>query len=112
MRKVVLAAFMCLATTGVAFAQDKPVDVNVGFGVALPVGALNDDLQAACMDALQISPQACVAFAARHTWQASARVFVEHALNVRDTDVHGSVPALGSEGEVIKFVAEDPHFAA
>ena len=42
MRKVVLAAFMCLATTGVAVAQDKPVDVNVGFGVALPVGALND----------------------------------------------------------------------
>jgi hypothetical protein len=64
------------------------------------------------MDALQIAPQACVAFASAHTWQASARIFVEHALNVRDTDAHGAVPASGSEDEVIKFVAEDPHFAA
>ena len=55
------------------------------------------------MDALQISPQACVVFAAGHTWQASARVFVEHAQHVRDT---------GSEGEVVEFGAEDPHFAA
>jgi hypothetical protein len=55
------------------------------------------------MDALQIAPQACVAFAAAHTWQASARVFVEHALNVRK---------LGSEGEAVEFVAESPHFVA
>jgi glycosyltransferase involved in cell wall biosynthesis len=82
-----------------AFPVTGPRDV-IG---ASPVGALDDDLQAACMEALQISPQACVAFAAAHTWQASARVFVEHAQNVRDA---------GSEGEVVEFVAEDPHFAA
>src|SRR5207344_2671488 len=82
-----------------AFPVTGPRDV---IGVT-PVGVLNDDLQAACMDALQISPQACVAFAAGHTWQASARVFVEHAQNIGDT---------GSEDELVDFVADDPHFAA
>src|SRR2546421_920757 len=82
-----------------AFPVTGPRDV---IGVA-PVGVLSDDLQAACMDALQISPQACVAFAAAHTWQASARVFVDHAQNARDA---------GSEDEAVEFVAEDPHFAA
>jgi glycosyltransferase involved in cell wall biosynthesis len=48
-----------------------------------PVGVLNDDLQAACLSALAISPQACLAFAAGHTWEASARVFVEIFRQVR-----------------------------
>ena len=65
------------------------------------------------MDALQIAPQACVAFAAGHTWQASTRVFVEHALNVRDTDFEApDAQTSGSEDDTIKFVAEGPHFAA
>ena len=68
-----------------------------------PVGVLNDNLRAACLDSLAIPRQACVDFAAGHTWQASARVFVDHALNVRAVD-----PA----GEAVEFVAEDPHFAA
>jgi hypothetical protein len=70
---------------------------------AAPVGVLNDDLRIACLDALQISPQSCYEFAAAHTWQASARVFVEHALNARTVD---------PEDEVVEFVAEGPHFAA
>src|SRR5438046_6270511 len=70
---------------------------------AAPVGVLDEDLRAACLAALQVSREDCVEFAAAHTWQASARVFVEHALNVR------SEP---SEGEVAEFRAEDPHFAA
>jgi len=82
-----------------AFPVTGPRDV-IG---AAPVGVLSEDLQTACMDALQISPQACVAFAAGHTWRASARVFVDHAQNVRNT---------GSEDEAVEFVAEDPHFAA
>ena len=65
------------------------------------------------MDALQIAPQACVAFAAGHTWQASTRVFVGHALNVRDANVEGpDVQMSGSDDDVIKFVAEGPHLAA
>src|SRR5437660_3049510 len=50
------------------------------------VGVLNDDLRKACLRALEIPRQACVAFAARHTWEASARVFAEHASNVRFVD--------------------------
>ena len=68
-----------------------------------PVGVLNDNLRAACLDSLAIPRQACVDFAAGHTWQASARVFVDHALNIG---------AVGSDGEAVEFVAEDPHFAA
>jgi glycosyltransferase involved in cell wall biosynthesis len=82
-----------------AFPVTGPRDV-IG---AAPVGFLNDDLRTACLDALQISPQTCFEFAAAHTWQASARVFVEHALNARTVD---------PEDEVVEFVAEGPHFAA
>jgi len=82
-----------------AFPVTGPRDV-IG---AAPVGVLDDDLGAACLEALQISPQSCTEFAAAHTWEASARVFVEHALNVRAVD---------PEGEAVEFVAEGPHFAA
>jgi hypothetical protein len=70
---------------------------------AVRVGVLNEDLRAACLEALQVSRQDCVEFAAAHTWAASARVFVDHAMNVRP------VPP---EGELAEFRAEDPHFAA
>jgi glycosyltransferase involved in cell wall biosynthesis len=82
-----------------AFPVAGPRDV-IG---SAPVGVLNEDLRAACLEALQVPREDCVAFAAAHTWQASARVFIEHALNVRPVQ---------SEGEVAEFVAEDPHFAA
>ena len=82
-----------------AFPVTGPRDV---IGTA-PIGVLNEELRMACLEALQISPETCVEFAAAHTWQASARVFVEHALNVRPAE---------PEGEVAEFVAEDPHFAA
>jgi glycosyltransferase involved in cell wall biosynthesis len=75
-----------------AFPVTGPRDV---IGTA-PVGVLDDDLQMACLSALLISPQACLEFAARYTWEASARVFVEHALNVRAAD---------PEGEAVELVA-------
>jgi 1,2-diacylglycerol 3-alpha-glucosyltransferase/glucuronosyltransferase len=53
--------------------------------------------------AVEKNLEAFLEFAAAHSWQASARVFVEHALNVRPVE---------PEGEVAEFVAEDPHFAA
>jgi glycosyltransferase involved in cell wall biosynthesis len=71
-----------------------------------PVGVLSDDLQSACMEALGIPRQTCVAFAARHTWEASARVFTEHASNVRFVEPEGEAVK-----EVVEFVGEDPHFA-
>ena len=82
-----------------AFPVTGPRDV-IG---SAPVGVLDEDLRKACLEALQISRQDCVEFAAAHTWQASARVFVDHALSVRP------VPP---EGEVAEFGAKDPHFAA
>jgi glycosyltransferase involved in cell wall biosynthesis len=68
-----------------------------------PVAVLSEDLRSACLEAMTISRRDCVEFAAAHTWEASARVFVEHARNVRSTD---------PEPEAVEFVAEDPHFAA
>ena len=51
-----------------------------------PVGALNDDLRMACLSALNISPQACLDFAAKHTWEASARAFVDNMADIRNID--------------------------
>jgi len=82
-----------------AFPVTGPRDV-IG---ATPVGVLNDDLRTACLEALTIPRQACVEFAAKHTWQASARVFVEHSLRVRAVDPND---------EAVEFSTEGPHFAA
>jgi glycosyltransferase involved in cell wall biosynthesis len=43
-----------------------------------PVGVLDDDLGAACLSALEIAPPACVAFASRYSWEASAQVFLDN----------------------------------
>jgi glycosyltransferase involved in cell wall biosynthesis len=82
-----------------AFPVTGPRDV---LGSA-PVGALNDDLQDACLSALRISPQACLEFAAGHTWEASARAFVENITNLRNVD---------SQGDALHFAAKQPRFVA
>jgi glycosyltransferase involved in cell wall biosynthesis len=82
-----------------AFPVTGPRDV-IG---SAPVGALNDDLRTACLAALQISPQACLEFAAQHTWEASARAFVENIRDIRDAD---------PEGDAVQFAAEHPRFVA
>jgi glycosyltransferase involved in cell wall biosynthesis len=68
-----------------------------------PVGVLNDDLKIACLSALHISPQACLEFAAKHTWEASAQAFVENIANIRK---------LEPTGETVEFAAETPRFVA
>jgi glycosyltransferase involved in cell wall biosynthesis len=82
-----------------AFPVTGPRDV-IG---SAPVGVLDEDLGKACLEALQVSRQDCVEFAAGYSWPASARVFVEHALNLRPVE---------PEGEVAEFVADKPHFVA
>ena len=82
-----------------AFPVTGPRDVIGG----APVGVLDDDLRMACLSALTISPHDCVEFAAGHSWEASARAFVEHATTLRAAD---------PEGEVLEFAAEGPHLAA
>jgi glycosyltransferase involved in cell wall biosynthesis len=47
------------------------------------VGALNDDLRAACLAALNVSRDACRAFALGYSWENSARQFIG---NLKDID--------------------------
>ena len=47
-----------------------------------PVGVLSDDLRQACLGALNISRDACLDFAADHTWAASARAFIDNVTRV------------------------------
>jgi glycosyltransferase involved in cell wall biosynthesis len=68
-----------------------------------PVGALNEDLRIACLAAVTISPQACLEFAKRHTWEASARAFVENITNVR---------AEGPKSEAVQFAVKGPRLVA
>ncbi|MBI5321001.1 glycosyltransferase family 1 protein [Bradyrhizobium sp.] len=80
-----------------AFPVKGPRDV-IG---SAAVGVLSDDLRSACLEALSIPREACVKFAAAHSWEASARVFIEHAQRVCFDDTE-TVPA--------EFGTEDPHF--
>jgi glycosyltransferase involved in cell wall biosynthesis len=82
-----------------AFPVTGPRDV---IGTA-PVGALNEDLRVACLAAVTIPPQACLEFAARHTWEASARAFVDNINEVRIPD---------PENDVMQFAVKSPHLAA
>ena len=78
----------------VAFPVTGPKDV-IGTN---PVGVLNEDLRAACMQALWISRESCREFALRYSWENSARQFVAHARKV----------ALGAarEAELATAIAE------
>jgi glycosyltransferase involved in cell wall biosynthesis len=59
-----------------AYPVPGPIDVLAGDGAG--VSALCDDLGAAVRQALEKSPQACRAFALRHSWDASADQFFDN----------------------------------
>jgi glycosyltransferase involved in cell wall biosynthesis len=82
-----------------AFPVSGPADV---LGTA-PVGALNDNLRQACLDALRISPQDCLEFAAAHTWEVSARAFIENMADIRN---------LETEPDALPFAAGHARFVA
>lgn len=66
-----------------------------------PVGALDEDLRAACMSALTLSREACRTFALAHSWENSARQFIQHVSRVAAPRVPAkiNVPvALGASG--------------
>jgi glycosyltransferase involved in cell wall biosynthesis len=65
-----------------AFPVTGPRDV-IG---AAPVGVLDEDLRKACLEALNIPAQACVDFAAKHTWEASAQAFIDNMADIRAAD--------------------------
>jgi glycosyltransferase involved in cell wall biosynthesis len=62
-----------------------------------PVGALNDDLRLACLAALRISPQDCLEFASGHTWEASARAFVENMALIRRVEPQHGASSFAAE---------------
>ena len=47
-----------------------------------PIGALNDDLRTACLEALKASRETCREFALKYSWENSARQFIGHARKV------------------------------
>ncbi|MGC2674127.1 MAG: hypothetical protein WA299_19860, partial [Candidatus Acidiferrum sp.] len=47
-----------------------------------PIGVLDEDLARACMDALQLSRDACRKFALDYSWENSARQFIGHVRKV------------------------------
>jgi glycosyltransferase involved in cell wall biosynthesis len=61
-----------------AFPVTGPKDVIGGN----PIGALNEDLRLACLEALRIPREACRAFALGCSWENSARQFIGHIQKV------------------------------
>ncbi|MBZ0149100.1 MAG: glycosyltransferase, partial [Pseudorhodoplanes sp.] len=61
-----------------AFPVTGPIDVIADD----PVGALNENLRAACLEALTMSKQACRDFALTRSWDNSARQFIGNVSKV------------------------------
>jgi len=70
---VQLEALAC-GTPVAAFPVTGPKDVVADN----PIGALNEDLRVACLEALDISRDACRAFALNYSWENSAHQFIGH----------------------------------
>jgi glycosyltransferase involved in cell wall biosynthesis len=66
-----------------AFPVSGPVDVIDD----APVGVLSEDLRAACLEALNIPRGTCVEFAAKHTWEASGRAFLDNMALLHASDL-------------------------
>jgi glycosyltransferase involved in cell wall biosynthesis len=96
---LVLLEALASGTPVAAFPVSGPRDV---IGQA-PVGVLSEDLREACLEALRIPRQDCVEFAARYTWEASARAFIE---NMADFS------RLGSPSDAATALSEQPRFVA
>jgi glycosyltransferase involved in cell wall biosynthesis len=73
-----------------AFPASAPRDVLAG----APVGALDEDLRAACLKALTLSREECRVFALERSWETSARIFLA---NVRRVELTAVVAAETSE---------------
>jgi glycosyltransferase involved in cell wall biosynthesis len=71
---LVLLEAMACGVPVAAFPVTGPIDV-VTAGVT---GALDDDLHAAAIAALNLDPVQCRAYALEHTWEAATRQFLSH----------------------------------
>jgi glycosyltransferase involved in cell wall biosynthesis len=75
---VQLEALAC-GTPVAAFPVTGPLDVIADH----PVGALDNDLRAACLRALTMSRETCRDFALSHSWESCARIFLGHLAVLR-----------------------------
>lgn len=78
---VLLEALAC-GTPVAAFPVHGPIDVVGG----APVGALDEDLRAAALRALEIPRAACRAHAERFSWRRSAEEFLSHLVPIRGAE--------------------------
>jgi glycosyltransferase involved in cell wall biosynthesis len=69
---VVQLESLACGTPVAAFPVTGPLDVIADH----PIGALDQDLRAACLRALPLSREACRAFALERSWENSARQFI------------------------------------
>jgi glycosyltransferase involved in cell wall biosynthesis len=74
---VVLEALAC-GTPVAAYPVTGPKDI-LG-DAAGPIGALNDDLRTAALEALAANRMACRAHAERYSWRACAELFLHHLI--------------------------------
>ena len=72
---IVLLEAMASGLPVAAYPVPGPLDVVGGSGA----GSLQEDLRAACMQALEIPRDAALGHAAKFTWEASARQFLDNA---------------------------------
>lgn len=63
-----------------AYPVTGPKDILAG--AANPVGALNEDLRTACLDALKVNRADCRPYAERFSWQACTEQFLENLVPV------------------------------
>ena len=77
---VQLEALAC-GTPVAAFPVTGPLDVIADH----PVGALDNDLRAACLRAQTMSRDVCRDFALKHSWESCARQFIGHLAVLRPT---------------------------
>jgi glycosyltransferase involved in cell wall biosynthesis len=66
-----------------------------------PIGVLNEDLRAACLQALSLSRDDCRAFALNYSWENSARQFIGHVRKVSSGGV--------SESQMAGTITETAH---
>jgi len=79
-----------------AFPVTGPKDV-IG---SAPVGVLDDDLGRACLEALNLSRDACRAHAQRYSWEASATQFLDHVSCVVTTAFRANSAAVAPQLDV------------
>jgi glycosyltransferase involved in cell wall biosynthesis len=66
-----------------------------------PVGALDEDLRAACLMALDLSRAECRTFALNHSWDNSARQFIGHLQRISVSRPRAADAAIGDAAQAL-----------